>query len=89
MHPRVLKLNERNVVEWNYSHKGEKSIFLESGTSMPVVIHVPLYNGSSNLEMTAEAINIDFQDWVFSCTPHKHSKKLWYNIQLNFTFLQF
>lgn len=69
-------------MEWNETYKAQRSIYLESGTPIPIVIHVPLFNKSSNYEITAEAINIEYHDWVFSCKPDYLSKKYWYNIIL-------
>lgn len=83
LHPNTVKLNEPNVLEWNETYKLQRSISLESGTSMPIVIHVPLLNNSYNYEMTAEAINIEYHDWVFSCKPDYRSKQFWYAILLN------
>lgn len=65
------------MIEWNETYRVQRSIFLESGTSMPIVINVPLVNKSLSYELTAEAINIDYHDWVFSCKP-EYSKKYWY-----------
>ncbi|XP_025412541.1 GPI inositol-deacylase isoform X2 [Sipha flava] len=75
LHPISVKLNEPNMIVWNETYKARRSILLESGTPMPIVIHVPLYNQSLDYEMTAEAINIEYHDWVFSCKPDYHSKK--------------
>lgn len=69
------------MIEWNETYKVQRSIFLESGTSMPIVINVPLVNKSLSYELTAEAINIDYNDWVFSCKP-EYSKKYWYYFML-------
>jgi len=73
------------VIEWNETYKLQRSISLEKGTAMPIVIHLPLVEKSLNYEMTAEAVNIDYHDWVFSCKPDYHSKKHWYDIKF---FLQ-
>lgn len=73
-----MKLKESNVIEWNETYKVHKSISLKSGTPKPIVVHVPLFNRSLNYEMTAEAINIEYHDWVFSCEPDYNSKKFWY-----------
>lgn len=72
-----MKLNEQKVMEWNETYRDQRSIFLPSGTSIPIVIHVPLFNKSLNYEVTAEAINIDYHDWMFSCKLDYHSKKYW------------
>jgi len=78
-----VKLNEPNVIEWNETYKLQRSISLEKGTAMPIVIHLPLVEKSLNYEMTAEAVNIDYHDWVFSCKPDYRSKKHWYVITFN------
>lgn len=88
LHPSTVKLKETNVIQWNETYKVHRSIWLESGTTMPIAIHVPLFNKLLNYEMTAEAINIEYHDWVFSCKPDYHSKKYWYN-KLHFYSLQF
>lgn len=49
---------------------------------MPIVIHVPLFNKSFDYEMTAEAINIEYHDWVFSCKSDERTKKHWYSRNL-------
>lgn len=72
-----MKLNEPNVIEWNETYKLQRSISLDSGTMTPIVIHVPILKNMFNYEMTAEAINIDYHDWVFSCKPDNNSKKYW------------
>jgi len=89
LHPITVKLNEPNVIEWNETYKLQRSISLEKGTAMPIVIHLPLFEKSFNYEMTAEAVNIEYHDWVFSCKPDYHSKKHWYDIKLNYFFLKF
>ncbi|XP_026821729.1 GPI inositol-deacylase isoform X2 [Rhopalosiphum maidis] len=75
LHPTTVKLNEPNVIEWNETYKLQRSISLEKGTAMPIVIHLPLFEKSFNYEMTAEAVNIEYHDWVFSCKTDYHSKK--------------
>lgn len=82
LHPITVKLKEPNVIEWNETYKHQRSISLEKGTAMPIVIHLPLFEKSVNYEMTAEAVNIEYHDWVFSCKPDHHSKKHWYDVQL-------
>ncbi|VVC28522.1 Hypothetical protein CINCED_3A001485 [Cinara cedri] len=75
LHPNSVKLKEPHIIEWNETYKVQRSIFLESGSTMPIAIHMPLLNKSFNYEMTAEAINIEYHDWVFSCKPDNHLKK--------------
>lgn len=82
LHPSTVKLNQQNALEWNETYRLQRSIFLESGTLMPVVIHVPLFNKSFDYEMTAEAINIEYHDWVFSCKSDERTKKHWYSRNL-------
>lgn len=74
------------MIVWNETYNTRRSISFESGTPMPIVIHVPLFNQSLDYEITAEAINIEYHDWVFSCKPDYHSKKYWYNIKYEFFF---
>jgi len=80
LHPGTVKLNEQKVMEWNETYRDHRSIFLPSGISIPIVIYVPLFNKSFNYEMTAEAINIDYHDWVFSCKLYYSKKNQWYMI---------
>jgi len=44
---------------------------------MPIIIHMPLFNKSNNYEITAEAINIEYHNWVFSCKTDNNPKKYW------------
>lgn len=77
LHSGSVKLKEPHVIEWNETYKDQRSIFLESGSSLPIIIHVPLFDRFLDFEMTAEAINIEYHDWVFSCKPENHLKKFW------------
>ncbi|XP_050542352.1 GPI inositol-deacylase isoform X2 [Daktulosphaira vitifoliae] len=75
LHPEKVKLNEPNVMEWNETYRAQRSIILLSGTPKSIFVYVPLMNRNFGYEITAEAINIDSHDWVFSCKSQPETNK--------------
>lgn len=65
-------------MEWNETYRAQRSILLLSGTPKSIFVHVPLMNRNFGYEITAEAINIDSHDWVFSCKSQPETNKFWY-----------
>ncbi|XP_050431681.1 GPI inositol-deacylase [Adelges cooleyi] len=76
LHPKNVQLvKEPNTLEWNETYRAQRFIKLESGTPKPVVFSMPIRTQNYDYEVMAEAINMDNQDWVFSCKSDDDPKK--------------